>query len=538
MMAYKLKFNLLFLFIAPIYVFGQTNINFGSINEKSSTFKTVNYNSTDFPMGSGDSVYTYFTIMGNDWTTAGVTAPIKAGVKLGTSGQVNVSFKPNQNLVHKGLVLVESEYSVEQIVVLEGQGTFSNNYYSTTRNLSEEALKTALTTLLNNGTVSLGYNTARDNMYATIDNSGGRVECVYTGKMAAFTTRAGANNASFNCEHTYPQGFFSSSDPEKSDIHHLFPTTTTSNSRRGNDPFGIVSSPSWQDGGSKSGGGNFEPRDAQKGIVARSMMYFVLRHGDFNDGGTPFLSKQEAILRTWSNQFSVTQQEKDRNTAIFGLQKNRSPFVDYPQLLEWIAKISGTSTAAAKFDIQLSRNLRDMTFGSLDTQTIQAVLYNGGNQEITVSSIDFENSQLKLVGFAQMFPIKLAEGSYLSFRFGGAAGAVIDFDDNLVIKTNAPGSTNLKFNYKGSAKANSLEELNLQVISVYPNPAQNKISFDGLSFTVAKFEAVVYNSTGKLMISTDLNSNELDISQLPSGSYVAVINENGSTVFQSRFVKD
>ena len=108
----------------------------------------------------------------------------------------------------------------------------------------------------------------------------------------------------------------------------------------------------------------------------------------------------------------------------------------------------------------------------------------------------------------------------------------------MVIKTNAPGSANLKFNYKGSAKANSLEELNLQAISVYPNPAQNKISFDGLSFTDAKFEAVVYNSIGKLMISTDLNSNELDISQLPSGSYVAVINENGSTVFQSRFVKD
>lgn len=537
-MAYKLKFNLLFLFIAPIWVFGQTNINFGSINEKSSTFKSVNYNSTDFPKGSGDSVYTYFTVMGNDWTTSGVTAPNKAGVKTGASGQVNVSFKPNQNVQHKGLVLIESEYSVDQIVVVEGQGTFSNSYYSTTRNLSEEALKTALTTLLNKGAVSLGYNTARDNMYSTIDNSGGRVECVYTGKMAAFFTRAGANGASFNCEHTYPQGFFSSSDPEKSDIHHLFPTTTTSNSRRGNDPFGTVSSPSWQDGGSKSGGGKFEPRDAQKGIVARSMMYFVLRHGDFKDGGTPFLSKQEAILRTWNGQFGVTQQEKDRNTAIFGLQKNRSPFVDYPQLLERISKISGTSTAAARFDLQLSRNLRDMTFGNLDTQTVQAVLYNGGNQEITVSSIDFENGQLKLVGFTQTFPIKIAPGSYLAFRFGGAAGSVVDFDDNLVIKTNATGSTNLKFNYKGSAKGNSVKELKTQIVSVYPNPAQNHISFDGLLLTNGEFEAVVYNTTGKLMISTNLNSNELDISPLPSGSYIVVIKENGTAKYQSRFVKE
>ena len=537
-MAYKLKFNLLFLLITPIWVFGQTNINFGSVNEKSSTFKTVNYNSTDFPKGSGDSVYTYFTIMGNDWTSSSVTAPSKAGVKTGATGQVNVTFQPRQNVVHKGLVLIESEYSVDQIVVVEGQGTFSNSYYSTTRNLSEEALKTALGTLLNNGTVSLGYNTARDNMYATIDNSGGRVECVYTGKMAAFSTRAGANSASFNCEHTYPQGFFSSSDPEKSDIHHLFPTTTTSNSQRGNDPFGTVSSPSWNDGGSKSGGGKFEPRDAQKGIVARSMMYFVLRHGDFKDNGTPFLSKQEAILRTWHSQFGVTQQERDRNTAIFGLQKNRSPFVDYPQLLERITKISGTSTAAAKFDLQLSRNLRDMSFGSLDTQTVQAVLYNCGNQEITVSSIDFENGQLKLVGFAQTFPIKMAAGSYLAFRFGGASGSVIDFDDNLIIKTNANGSTDLKFNYKGSAKGNSVKELNAQIVSVYPNPAQNHISFDGLSLMNGAFEAIVYSATGKLMFSANFSSNELDISQLSSGSYVAVIKENGTAVYQSRFVKE
>ncbi len=537
-MAYKLRFNILALFLAPTWIFGQTNINFGSVNEQSSTFKTVNYNSSDFPKGSGDSVHTYFSIMGNDWTTSSVTAPSKLGLKNGASGQVNVSFEPKQNVMHKGLVLVESEYSVEQIIEVEGQGTFSNSYYSTTRNLSEEALKTALNTLLNNGTVSLGYNTARDNMYATIDNSGGRVECVYTGKMAAFTTRAGANAANFNCEHTYPQGFFSSIDPEKSDIHHLFPTTTTSNSRRGNDPFGAVSNPIWTDGGSRSGGGKFEPRDAQKGVVARSMMYFVLRHGDFSDNGTPFLSKQEAILRTWHTQFGVNQQEKDRNDAIFALQKNRSPFVDYPQLLERITKISGTSTAAAKFDLQFSRNLRDMTFGNLDTQTVQVVLYNSGNQEITVSSIDFEKNELKLVEFAQTFPIKIAVGSYLAFRFGGSAGSVIDFDDNLLIKTNATGLDNLKFNYKGSAKGNSVKELHAQLISAYPNPAQNHISFVGLSPTEAQTEALVYDATGKVLIRAILNSNELVIAQLPAGNYIAVIKENGKAVYQSRFVKE
>ena len=80
--------------------------------------------------------------------------------------------------------------------------------------------------------------------------------------------------------------------------------------------------------------------------------------------------------------------------------------------------------------------------------------------------------------------------------------------------------------------------MHAQLISAYPNPAQNHISFVGLSPTEAQTEALVYDATGKVLIRAILNSNELVIAQLPAGNYIAVIKENGKAVYQSRFVKE
>ncbi len=537
MMDYKLRFSILALLVIPGLSFGQTDVDFGSVNEKSSTFENVTYNSSTFYKGSGDSVYAYFTLMGGQWFNEAVSSVSKIGAPSGLTGQVQVNFEPKQNIIHKGILLVESEYSVEAIVSLEGQGTFSNTYYSSTRNKSEEALKTALTTLLNNGTTSLGYNRARDNMYATIDNVNGEVECVYTGKKARFNTRSGANNANFNCEHTYPQGFFSRTDPEKSDIHHLFPTTTTSNSRRGNDPFGIVSNASWQDGGSKSGGGKFEPRDAHKGAVARSMLYFVLRHGDFNDGGTPFLTKQETVLRSWHSQFPVSQKEQDRNDAIFTLQKNRSPFVDYPQLLERITKVSGTSNAPAIKKLLLSRNLRDLTVGDIDTATLQAVLYNGGNRDISIKSVSFEKSEMELVGKEIQFPLTIEPGKYLSFRFGSALADRAAFDDNLIIETDAPGSEQLKFNYKGLGVGSGVAQVNSNQLFLYPNPATDAIQIATELVNREKCVVEIFSFTGEKLITDVLEDEFIDVHSLKPSVYSIVIRSEGEPIYTGKFTK-
>ncbi len=538
MMDFRLKYSTTLILLIPAWLFSQTNIDFGTVNEKSSSTKSLNYDATNFPTGSNDSVYAYFTLMGVGWFNDATSMVSKKGDTAGVTGQVDLEFKPKQNVVHNGVVLIENEYSVTEIVDLKGQGTFSNTYYSTIRNKSEEALKTALKTLLNNGAVSLGYNRARDNMYATIDNVNGEVECVYTGKKATFNTRAGANSSSFNCEHTYPQGFFSSSDPEKSDIHHLFPTTTTSNSRRGNDEFGTVSSASWQDGGSRSGGGKFEPRDVHKGAVARSMMYFVLRHGDFSS----FLSKQESVLRTWNSQFAVSQKEIDRNDAIFGLQKNRSPFVDYPQLLERITKISGNSVAAAKYELQFSRNLRDTQFDTVFNMEIKAVIYNSGNQAVTITSIASSDNDNYLVVAEKYDGTVIQPGNYLEFKYnlsGTNDGGHMGLDHSLTIKTSAPNFATKVVNYKGVVNTgSSIAEQGLKRITAYPNPSSGSIQFEGLTLNESDLSIEVFDLVGSKVASQVLNSNQLDISEFKAGSYVAVISKNGEQLYQTRFIRE
>src|SRR5690606_34771099 len=68
---------------------------------------------------------------------------------------------------------------------------------------------------------SLGYSEARREMFSTIDNYNGQVECIYTGTKV--TTSGIPANGTMNTEHTWPQSKGAKAEPKKSDLHHLFP---------------------------------------------------------------------------------------------------------------------------------------------------------------------------------------------------------------------------------------------------------------------------------------------------------------------------
>jgi endonuclease I len=99
------------------------------------------------------------------------------------------------------------------------------------------------------------------------------------------------NNYDVNCEHTFPQGNFNQNLPMRSDIHHLFPTDVDANSTRGSLRFGnVVSGVDWSEGGSQrglngSGEQVFEPRDGQKGMSARGILYFLARYQNYGKNG-------------------------------------------------------------------------------------------------------------------------------------------------------------------------------------------------------------------------------------------------------------
>jgi len=306
----------------------------------------------------------------------------------GDSMPVWIVAQPEHNLKHKGsIVLNFGEMLGEVLIPYKFQGRYSNTYYNSTENLIEIPLRTALKNRTGQGFVSLSYNAARDEMYADLDTVGGDVECVYTGRIATFNTRAGATSNSFNCEHTFPQGFFNENLPMKSDIHHLFPTDDAANSQRGNLPFGVVTNPTWQNGGSKKNNSTFEPRDVHKGTTARAMMYFVLRYQDYSNHFAP----QENILRQWHAQYPPSVQDSTRNEGIYQLQNNRNPFVDYPQFAERITSLV-SNTPPANTQLLWFADTATLAFANApDSLTYTLHLYNYGLSAVPLYSLSLSS---------------------------------------------------------------------------------------------------------------------------------------------------
>ncbi len=145
------------------------------------------------------------------------------------------------------------------------------------------------------------------------------------------------------------------------DIVHLNPSDKEGNSYKSNYPLTELASESWTNGAvtvgkpkSGQGGGSpngFEPHDDYKGDFARAYMYMFTVYDDLNWGRTkggqnvewmftasPFELKpwaKELLLR-WSANDAVSQKERDRNDGVYKEQKNRNPFIDLPDLAEYI----------------------------------------------------------------------------------------------------------------------------------------------------------------------------------------------------------
>ena len=488
-----------------------------------SSAQVVVYNSGIYPIEIAD--IDLFTTYGDYPFTVSDTAFELMPLDTQT---VTVSFLPEHNIQHYTALVLKTTSGFGHVPVqLSGQGKYSNTYYNSTENMEEEALKNALKTKLASGYNSLGYTAARDQMYGSIDNNGGIVECVYTGRTAAFNTRAGANNNNFNCEHTFPQGFFNQNEPMRSDIHHLFPTDNTANSKRGNDPFGVVSSAAWQVGGSKSGGGKFEPRDAHKGACARAMMYFVVRYQDYSN----HFAGQETVLRNWHNTFDVTPAEKSRNNQIAAVQPSRNPFVDYPQFEERITSFVSNSTAPVARSLYYSDDTIRLR-PAAGRYEYEFVIYNSGNQTATLDNFMLSDTSLHLEPAA---PISL------SIPAGNAASIRVSYESSnyflayLSFNTDIPGQTSKMIPINSSAKVGLERPVVSKTVSIYPNPVSSEARIDIPEHTI--HEVSVFDLSG---VEREVNrrGNILDMQKMPAGFYLVRVVTVVGEINVTRLVKN
>ncbi len=458
----------------------------------------------------------------------------------GQSKTIWVYFEPEQNIAYNLEAIVRTNYRGTYAIDLKGKGKFANTYYNSTFGKTEQDLKNTLKSILTSGFTPGTYSSARDRMFMVIDNkkvngqgaSQNTIEGVYTGQqIVGYTSRTDAQNQGFNTEHTFPQGFFSSNEPMRSDLHHLFPTNATANSQRGNLPFGeVTGTPTWSVGGSKKGGGKFEPRDVQKGPTARAMLYFVIKYQDYGN----FLSGQEQVLRDWHGQYAPTLVEKKRNDDIYTFQKNRNPFVDYPQFIKRITRVSGNSVAPDHYSIQ-TPVMVSMLKQTKDLHYFITIM-NSGNKDIDLT--DFAISGTGVFSFATPMPDTLLKaGDALQIKllvnpdYGKEVTEFLTFDSSI---PSHPGfSIKLYGDWIGVV---GIASVSTPDIGVYPNPVDDQLNIEVPAGT--RFVYTLTGTDGRTVRTGEVNGQgQLSVNNLHSGVYILMLQSDKSTIYRKIIIQ-
>lgn len=173
----------------------------------------------------------------------------------------------------------------------------------------------------------------------------------------------------YNREHSFPKSWFNDECPMYTDLFHLYPTDGYVNGRRSNYPFGEVAKPEWSSaqGFCKLGkctypgysGTAFESADEYKGDFARTYFYMITCYEDrisqwnceMLDGAKypGFSSWALSMLMKWAKEDPVSEKETDRNEAVYIIQDNRNPFIDFPGLEEYIWGSTTTTFSATNY---------------------------------------------------------------------------------------------------------------------------------------------------------------------------------------------
>lgn len=439
--------------------------------------------------------------------------------------EVIVTFKPRHNINYNSSILIKSANNVGSFAIsLAGIGQYPGNYYTNTQNLWDEQLKSSLKTILSTGYQQLGYSN-RLVMFSVIDNkrlngeatSNNQIECVYTGRIIEdypFNTGT-LNNApySMNTEHTFPQSYFGSVEPMQSDLFHLFPSDGSANTRRSNDPFGIVQSPVWAVGGSLSDNSFFEPRNEHKGNAARALLYFVVRYQDFAN----FVAPQETLLRNWALTYPPDRIDSIRNESIFAIQKNRNPFIDHPEFFERIWSICTNANRPNIPLVEISNNEIDFgNIGSLDTQYRTFYIANKALGSF------FLNASCPNVNINLVYSNQVSSESYSQILVKWIPNSSnSNLIDTITLFSTNPDVNGVKIPVKGNLNL-SLQNLPGAFFNVFPNPTRDILN---ISHSEHFNKVQIFDLNGKEIISDVLNftSTEINTINLNQGCYFGVL---------------
>lgn len=241
------------------------------------------------------------------------------------------------------------------------QASIPVGYYNTLAGKSGQALKNAIHDLAIQRTVhSYGSLWTYFPQTDCMPDDHSRVWDMYSDYTYYFSSQLGSSTSGMNKEHSVPKSWWGGYTESQgyiayTDLNHLYPSDATANGAKLHYPLGEVSRVDFDNGCTRTGspkagqgGGSsmvFEPDDRYKGDFARTYMYMASAYQDYQwkytwmmGNGSWLTLNQWSIdlLLRWAREDPVSDKEKDRNDAVYRCQNNRNPFIDFPDLMEYI----------------------------------------------------------------------------------------------------------------------------------------------------------------------------------------------------------
>lgn len=358
-----------------------------------------------------------------------------------------------------------------------------------------------------------------------------------------------------NREHSFPKSWWGGATnvPEYTDLNHLYPADGDANMKKSNYPLGEVdpSGVTFDNGVSTvgrpvsgQGGGAtrvFEPADEYKGDFARTYFYMVTCYQDDTwkyqymaaQGTYPTLQGWAIdLLLEWHREDPVSQKEIDRNDAVFGLQSNRNPFIDFPEIAEYIwgdmkgqPFVSGELPPIGEGVLVTPQNNSTVDFGSVvkgKTSTVTLPIKGTvtADLSLTVTGTSDFSIPVKSIDWRE---INSNEGYNLEIKYtpksiGASEAMLLLFDGGL------QGVTSYSITLRGNAVEMPVFDRPVATEATNLSPAGFRANWitpsnpEVIDYYIVNFSEYVNGSRRDFSLSTDDDTPYLDFNEAVSGA--------------------
>ena len=302
---------------------------------------------------------------------------------------------------------------------ITSMGAVPLEYYSSANGKKKAELKAALhSTIQVKKVLAYGSGAGKtwSGFYQTDRMADGEVRDRYSNDHRYFASGASAASASavggMNIEHSFPKSWWGGTENNAyKDLFNLMPCEQKINSSKSNYAMGKVTTVKTDNGCTKVGTGTtksgttkslWEPADNWKGDFARGYMYMATTYSNFSWTGEGLTMLQQdawptlqpwayQLLLEWCRQDPVDEIEVARNEAVYAIQGNRNPYVDFPNLMEYVW---GDSTSIA-FNLLTTVKASDIISPDVPITPVDPDVPGGGDDEFQ-PEYDLDGSLLNI----------------------------------------------------------------------------------------------------------------------------------------------